>query len=76
MGLGIFRVRLRIIREAVVTFFRGGVDIFWGGVAIFWGGVEIFSGGVEIFSEGLRLYSGGGLRFFSGTGGLRNIKGG
>ena len=55
-------MRLGIIREAVLTFFREGVDIFWEGL-------RFFLGGVEIFSEGLRLYSGGVEIFFVDGGG-------
>ena len=63
-------MRLGIIREVGLTFFREGVDIFWEGL-------RFFMGGVEIFSEGLRLYSGGVEIFFGDGGrGLRNIKGG
>ena len=44
-------MRLGIIREAWLTFFREGFTISKG-IAIFLGGVEIFSGGVEIFQKG------------------------
>ena len=48
MGLGIFRLQLRIIREAGLTFFREGVDIFWEGLGFFWE-AYLFSGGNSVF---------------------------
>ena len=42
-------MRLGIIREAELRFFRKGVDIFWEGLRFFWEGLRFFREGLRFF---------------------------
>ena len=67
-----FWVRLGIIREAWLTFFREGFTFFREGLRFFWEGLRFFREGLRFFRR-VEIIFGRGYDFFEEGGGrLRN----